>query len=65
MKNQNQKKNQETQQKLNDLGELTSQEINLLWRIRKVYRYGEIRIRLRDGGPVMIVQEVKYDALDI
>lgn len=56
--------NQEEKNKSKDLGKLTDREANLIWRIRNIYRYGEIKVKLRDGQPFMIVQEVNYDSLD-
>ncbi len=41
-----------------DLGELKPQEIELIYWIRNVYRYGEVTILTRDGVPQDIVKTV-------
>ena len=49
---------------LNDgLGELHALEIELLRRIRKQYRYGEITIILHNGLPQKIKEVTRYEDL--
>jgi hypothetical protein len=43
---------------IQDLGELKPQEIELIYWIRNVYRYGEVTILTRDGVPQDIVKTV-------
>lgn len=38
------------------LGELHQSEVELIYLIRTKYRYGEIKIELRDGLPNFVVQ---------
>ena len=49
-----------TQPKLqvSDLGELKQQEIDLIYLIRNVYRFGEVTILTRDGLPQDVVKTV-------
>jgi hypothetical protein len=41
-----------------DLGELKQQEIDLIYLIRNVYRFGEITILTREGLPQDVVKTV-------
>lgn len=41
-----------------DLGELKQQEIDLIYLIRNVYRFGEVTILTRDGLPQDVVKTV-------
>lgn len=41
-----------------DLGELKQQEIDLLFLIRNVYRFGEITIMTRDGLPQDVIKTI-------
>lgn len=41
-----------------DLGELKQQEIELLYLIRYVYRYGEVTILTRDGTPQDVMKTI-------
>lgn len=43
---------------IKDLGEIKPQELELLYWIRNVYRYGEVTILTRDGLPQDIVKTV-------
>lgn len=42
----------------NDLGELRQQEVELIFLIRNVYRFGEVTILTRDGLPQDVVKTV-------
>lgn len=42
-----------------DLGELKQQEIDLIYLIRNVYRFGEVTILTRDGLPQDILKTIK------
>lgn len=39
-----------------DLGELSQSEIDLIYLIRNVYRFGEVVIQTRDGSPQDIIK---------
>jgi len=41
-----------------DLGELKPQEVELIYYIRNVYRFGEVSILTRDGVPQDIVKTI-------
>jgi len=41
-----------------DIGELKQQEIDLIYLIRNVYRFGEVTILTRDGLPQDVVKTV-------
>jgi hypothetical protein len=43
---------------IKDLGELKPQEIELIYWIRNVYRFGEITIMTRDGIPQDVVKTI-------
>ncbi len=43
---------------LNDIGELKPQELELIYLLRHVYRYGEVTILTRDGLPQDILKTV-------
>lgn len=46
-----------------DLGEIHPKEAELIWLIRKQYRFGTIEIYLRDGLPEDIIKTVKRHRL--
>jgi hypothetical protein len=41
-----------------DLGELTSAEIELIHLLRTKYRFGEVTIETREGQPTFVVQTI-------
>lgn len=46
-----------------DIGILNRSELELLWMIRNVYRYGEISLLVRDGRPHRIIKA--FESQDI
>lgn len=60
----NQVQKQKISQKINkELGELKPQEIELIWLIRNVYRFGKIEIDTRDGLPQDLLKTVERTRL--
>lgn len=56
--------NQKPPKKKIELGELRSEEIELIHYIREKYRYGEIIIQVRDGIPYRIRKVTEFQTLD-
>ena len=48
-----------------DLGELHPKEVDLIWRLRNKYRFGEITIKVRDGIPWSIVKTTVTEHLGL
>ncbi len=46
-----------------NLGELHPQEIELIWLVRHVYRFGKVEIETRDGLPVDVVKTIERTRL--